>query len=235
MVEEKKSDKEEDLRYKYIGFDVFSLKAKKFWKSSEEEKKYLEDIKSRKERGEREKRDHSLVFVSIFSPTERIILTLSSALMIISLFLPWFKFNMEGTVLSYNGLQYLFKFGNLMTYSGLGGALLGILAAMFLVVILCSFLLGAFNLLSIYGKSSSEESYLHRVKRLLRFNSIPFLVWIVAFVISTIGIATPLASAFGVKQFKEVFNVVTLVSISGIGMWVSLGCWVLNSVKSNDL
>lgn len=232
MVEEKKDAKEENLRYKYIGFDVYPLKAKRFWKNTEEEKKYLEQVKSRKEQGER---DHSLVYVSVFSSVERIILTLTSALMILSLFLPWFGFSRGETAMSYNALQYLFNFGSLMTYSGLGGGLMGILAILFLLIIIVSFLLGVFNLLSIYGKTNTEEKYLPKIKRILRFNSIPFVLWILAIVLSIIGISTPLASAFGVKQFKEVFNVVTLVSISGIGLWISLGCWVLNSVKANDL
>ncbi|MDH4223163.1 MAG: hypothetical protein OEV55_06430, partial [candidate division Zixibacteria bacterium] len=76
MAEEKKNEKEEALRYKYIGFDVFPLTSKKFWKNAEEEKKYLEEVKSRKEHGEREERDHSVVFVSVFSPVEKTILTL---------------------------------------------------------------------------------------------------------------------------------------------------------------
>ncbi len=234
-MEEKKDAQEENLRYKYIGFDVYPLKAKRFWKNTEEEKKYLEQVRNREEHGEREERDHSVVYVSVFSPVEKIILTLTSALMILSLFLPWFNFSQGETVIRYSALQYLFKFGSLMTYSGLGGALMGILAVLFLLMIIVSFLLGIFNLLSIYGKTSMEENYLPKIKRSLKFNSIPFVLWIMAIVLSIIGIATPLASALGVKQLKEAFNVVTLVSISGIGLWISIGCWVLNSVKANDL
>jgi len=155
--------------------------------------------------------------------------------MILSLFLPWFSFTRGETIMRYNALQYLLKFGSLMTYSGLGGALLGILAIIFLLIILGSLLLGIFNLLALYGKTNLEEGYLRKVKRSFRFNSIPFLLWIVVVVLSIIGIATPLASAFGINQLKDSFNVVTLVSISGLGLWISLGCWILNSVKANDL
>jgi len=235
MVEEKKGKEEENLRYKYIGFDVFSLKSKKFWKNAEEEKSYLEELKRRKEKGEREERDHSLVFVPVFSPVEKWVLSLTSFLMILSLFLPWFTFTRGGTVIRYNALQYLFNFGTLMTYSGLGGALLGILAVMFLLIILSSLLLGIFNLLTLYGKTNSEEGYLRKVKRSFRLNCTPFLLWLVAVTLSIIGIATPLASALGINQLKDSFNVVALVSISGYGLWISLGCWILNSVKANDL
>jgi len=235
MAEEKEGEKEENLRYKYIGFDVFSLKAKKFWKNAEEEKRYLEEVKKRQEKGERDERDHSLVFVPVFSPTEKLILSLTSVLMILSLFLPWFTFTRGETVMRYNALQYLFKFGTLMTYSGLGGALLGILAVIFLLIILVSLLLGIINLFALYGKTNLEEGYLRKVKRSFKLNSIPFLLWIVAVILSIIGTATPLASSFGISQFKDSFNVVTLVSISGLGLWISLGCWILNSVKANDL
>jgi len=236
MVEEKKGEKrEDDLRYKYIGFDVYSSGAKKFWRDPEEEKRYLEEVKKRKEKGEREERDHSLIAVPIFSPVEKWILTVSSVLMILCLFLPWFTFTRGESVMRYNVMQYLFNFGILMTYSGLGGALLGVLAVIFPVAMLTSLLFGILNLLALYSKTNSEEGYLRKVKKTLRLNFIPFLLWIAAVIISIVGVAAPLASAFGVNQLKDNFDVITLVSISGIGLWISLGCWILNSVKANDL
>jgi hypothetical protein len=137
--------------------------------------------------------------------------------------------------MNYSALGYLFNFGTLMTYSGLGGDLLGILAVIFPVAMLTSLLFGILNLLALYSKTNSEEGYLRRVKKTLRLNFIPFLLWMAAVIISIIGVATPLASAFGVNQLKDNFDVITLVSISGIGLWTSLGCWTLNSVKANDL
>ena len=236
MVEEKKGEKrEDDLRYKYIGFDVYSSRAKKFWRDPEEEKRYLEEVKKRKEKGEREERDHSLIAVPIFSPVEKWILTISSVLMILCFFLPWFTFTRGESVMRYNVLQYLFNFGTLMTYSGLGGALLGVLTVIFPVAMLSSLLFGILNLLALYSKTNSEEGYLRKVKKTLRLNFIPFFLWIVAVIISIVGVAAPLASAFGVNQLKDNFDVITLVSISGFGLWISLGCWILNSVKANDL
>jgi len=236
MVEEKKGEKrEDDQRYRYIGFDVYSSRAKKFWRDPEEEKRYLEEVKKRKEKGEREERDHSLIAVPVFSPVEKWILTVTSVLMILCLFLPWFTFTRGESVMRYNVLQYLFNFGTLMTYSGLGGALLGVLTIIFPVAMLTSLLFGILNLLALYSKTNSEGGYLRKVKKTLRLNFIPFFLWIVAVIISIIGIATPLASAFGVNQLKDNFDVITLVSISGIGLWISLGCWTLNSVKANDL
>lgn len=236
MVEEKKTEKrEDDQRYKYIGFDVYSSRAKKFWRNPEEEKLYLEEVKKRKEKGEREERDHSLIAVPVFSPVEKWILTVTSALMILCLFLPWFTLTRGEGVMNYSALGYLFNFGTLMTYSGLGGALLGVLAIIFPIAMLTSLLFGILNLLALYSKTNSDEGYLRKVKKTLRLNFIPFFLWIAAVIISIIGVAAPLASAFGVNQVKDNFNVITLVSISGFGLWISLGCWILNSVKANDL
>jgi hypothetical protein len=236
MVEEKKSEKkEDDLRYRYIGFDVYSSRTPRFWKNPEEEKKYLEEVKKRKEKREREERDHSLITVPVFSPVEKWILTITSALMILCLFLPWFTLTRGEDVMSYSALGYLFNLSTLMTYSGLGGTLLGILAIIFLIAMLSSLAFGVINLLNLYSKASSGEVYLRKVKKTLRLNFIPLFFWIVAVIISTIGVATPLASAFGVNQLKDNFDVITLVTISGVGLWISLGCWILNGVKANDL
>jgi hypothetical protein len=236
MVEEKKGEKrEDDLRYKYIGFDVYSSSAKKFWRDPEEEKRYLEEVKKRKEKGEREERDHSLIAVPVFSPVEKWVLTVSSVLMILCLFLPWFTLSRGESVMRYNVLQYLFNFGTLMTYSGLGGALLGVLAVIFPIAMLASLLFGILNLLALYSKTNSQEGYLRKIKKTLRLNFIPLFLWIVAVIIAIIGVAAPPASAFGVNQVKDNFDVITLVSISGFGLWISLGCWILNSVKANDL
>jgi len=236
MVEEKKSEKkEDDQRYKYIGFDVYSSRTPRFWKNQEEEKKYLEEVRERKEKGEREERDHSLIAVPVFSPLEKWILIVTSALMILCLLLPWFTFTRGENAMSYNAIGYLLNLGTLMTYSGLGGALLGVLALLFPLTMLSSLLFGILNLLALYGKSGSEEAYFRKVKDTLRLNFIPLFLWIIAVIISIIGVAAPLASAFGVNQIKDNFDVITLVSISGFGLWISLGCWILNSVKANDL
>ncbi|HVP36278.1 MAG TPA: hypothetical protein VMT04_04720 [Terriglobales bacterium] len=236
MVEEKKSEKkEDDQRYKYIGFDVYSSRTARFWKNPEEEKKYLEEVRERKEKGEREERDHSLISVSVFSPLEKWILTVTSALMVLCLFLPWFTFTRGENAMNFSAFGYLLNLGTLMTYSGLGGALLGVLALLFPLTMLSSLLFGILNLLALYSKSGSEEAYLSKVKKTLRLNFIPLFLWIITVIISIIGVAAPLASAFGVNQIKDNFDVITLVSISGFGLWISLGCWILNSVKANDL
>jgi uncharacterized membrane protein len=122
-----------------------------------------------------------------------------------------------------------------MTYSGLGGPLLGLLVVIFLFLILSSFILGIINLIALYSKINSEGSYLQKIKKSLRLNFIPLLLWLIAVILSIFGMATPLATAFGVNQLKDTLNVVTLISISGVGLWISLGCWVMNSIKANDL
>jgi hypothetical protein len=155
--------------------------------------------------------------------------------MILCLFLPWFTLTRGEKAMSYSAMGYLLNFGSLMTYSGLGGALMGVVVMIFPVIMLLSLLFGILNLTALYGKAGSGEVYLRKLKKALRLNIVPLIFWIVAVIISIIGIKTPLASAFGVNQIKDNFDVITLVSISGIGLWISLGCWILNSVKANDL
>ncbi len=112
---------------------------------------------------------------------------------------------------------------------------MGFIVILFPVIMLLSLLFGILNLTTLYGKGGAEERYLSKVKKMLRLNFIPFILWLAVVIISIVGVKTPLASSFGINQLKDTFDVITLVTISGFGLWISLGCWIINSVKANDL
>ena len=81
----------EETRYKYIGFDVYPKKPKKFWKSEEEKTKLLDEVKKKVSRTAVEERDHSLVRATVFTRVDRLVLTVASLALTISLVLPWFS------------------------------------------------------------------------------------------------------------------------------------------------
>jgi len=136
MAEEnKKNEKEdeisEDLRYKYIGFDIFPKKAKGFWKDEEEKRKHLKKVKEERSQAALLDRDHSLVKVSAFSKTDKIVVSIASFLLAICLFLPWFSLRGENLHSTYTGLGFIFKLGTLFGYAPLGGFLLGLFLVAF--------------------------------------------------------------------------------------------------------
>lgn len=78
----------EETRFKYIGFEIYPGKTKEFWQNEEEKKKFLEEVRQKGSQSTLLERDHSLVKVKVFSSVDKLILTITSILMVVSLFLP---------------------------------------------------------------------------------------------------------------------------------------------------
>jgi len=80
----------EDQRFHYIGFEVFPGKPKDLFKSDAEKQQFVEQVKSRRSRGEII-RDKCTLMGDRVSAGERLIMTIAAALVIIALFLPWYS------------------------------------------------------------------------------------------------------------------------------------------------
>jgi hypothetical protein len=240
MAEQNKKNEQEDkisedLRFKYIGLEIFPKKVKDFWKDEEEKREYLEKVKQEKSQATLLDRDYSLVKVSVFSKTDKIVLSITSFLLAISLFIPWFSVRGENLHSSYIGLGFIFKLGTLFGYassSGFGAILFLVLLSL---VILFSCAAGILNLLSLFKKYNETERYLANLKKTLKLNLIPLALWVVLILISMIGMPTPFAKSLGVKGLGDSFNVLSFFALSSYGMWFSLACLIINSVKINDL
>jgi len=234
-MEENKKRKEisEDDRFRYIGFDIYPGKAKEFWKSEEEKKAYLERIKKKKGILSLLQRDHSAVHVSIFSPVDRIVLTASSVVVILSIFFPWFSFHRDGDSFSYSGLGYLFNFSKAISYAS---SFLGILSAFFmLLMIISSVFVAIYTLLSLYKKLDPEEKYYSSLKSALSLNYIPLAFWILILIFCIFGFPTSSAGGLGVKELKQSFNFITFMSVTSVGMWIAIAGLIVNCVKVTDL
>jgi hypothetical protein len=233
MGEEKESSKRKEVdRYQYIGFDVYSKKVKEFWKSEQEKKTYLEKTKKGRKR---EERDHSLVYLNIFSGVDKTILTVSSLLIVLSFFLPWFVLEKGNVAFKYSPLNYIFNFGFLASYSALGGFLAGLFVTLLFVTLILSFVFGIGTLYFLYSKPNPVEKYYGRLKRMLFFNYLPLLLWITVIIISVIGFPSPFGTGFGVKEIGENFSFINFITATSYGMWITLACLVINAWKTTDL
>jgi hypothetical protein len=225
----------EETRYKYIGFDVYPRKPKKFWKSEEEKRKQLEETKKKRAGSAFEERDHSLVRAAVFSKVDRMVLTITSLLLTVSLFLPWFSLRGENFSSQVIGLGFFLKLGTLFDYAPLSGALFSVFVVLVALTILFSFVAGLISLLTIHKKYNDVESYLTNLKKKLKLNLIPLVLWVALIVISTIGMPTPFADALKVGGFGDSFNVINFFAISSFGIWLSLPSVIVNCVKISDL
>jgi hypothetical protein len=225
----------EETRYKYIGFDVYPKKPKEFWKTEEEKRKYKEETKKRGAGSALEESGHSLVRAAVFSKVDRLVLTITSLLLTVSFFLPWFSLRGEYFHSQVIGLGFVFKLGTLFGYAPLSGPLFSVFVVLVGLTIVSSFVAGVFSLLAMYRKHSDTESYLNNVKKKLKLNLIPLVLWAALIVISTVGMSTPFADALRVYGFGDSLTVVNFFMLSSYGMWLALASVIVNCVKISDL
>jgi hypothetical protein len=210
----------EETRFKYIGFEIYPGKTKEFWKSEEEKKKYLDEVRQKGSQSTLLERDHSLVKMKVFSSVDRLILTITSILMVVSLFLPWFSVKGIGSL-------FFFSVGSIPA----GGALFGIFVIFMILTVLSSAGAGVISLLSLYKKQTDIDSYLINLKKKLKLNYFPLVLWVILILISIIGMPTHSASS----PLGGSFNVIDLFTVSSLGMWLSLPSLIINCVKISDL
>jgi hypothetical protein len=158
--------------------------------------------------------------IVLFSRADKVILTITSILLVVSLFLPWF---------SVKGLGSLFFFG--IGKLPATGVLFGLFTGLMILIVLSSAAAGIISLLAIYRKEASQESYLENLKKKLKLNYLPLILWVVAIILSVIGMNTaspdsPLGSSF---------NIINLFTASSIGLWLNLPSLIINCVKISDL
>ena len=225
---------DEDTRYRFIGFEVFPKKAKEFWKSDNEYKQHVERARAVKSFADWE-RDFSLVNVEDVTKIDRIILTVSNALLLVAVFLPWLSYR---TAAGKETATWFGVFGKLG--SALGGAFsisgfAGLAMLCGLVVFLGTPVLAILGLLALYRKPSSPEAYVHRLRKVLRLSYVGFGAWMLGLVLTLPGGSiAPLANC-GIVGVGEKFTILTVFGLLSYGAAISLGMFLLNSVKSNDL
>ena len=210
----------EETRFKYIGFEIYPGKTKEFWQTEDEKKKFLEEVRQKRSQSALLERDHSLVKVKVFSKVDKLILTITSLLMVVSLFLPWFSVKGVGSV-------FFFAIGKLPV----GGVLFGIFTVFMILTVLSSAGAGGISLLALYKKYSDTDSYLANLKKKLKLNYIPLALWVVLIFISIIGMSAHSADS----PVGGSFNVIDLLTASSLGIWLSLPSLIINCVKINDL
>lgn len=225
----------DELRFKYIGFDVYPTKPKEFWKSEEERKRYLEEVKKKVSGSALEERDHTFVRAAVFSKVDRLVLTITSFILTVSFVLPWFSLRGEGFNSQVIGLGFFLKLGTLFSYAPLSGTLFSVFVILVGLTILFSFIAGLMSLLAIYRKYGDMEGYLTNLKKRLKLNFIPLILWVLLIILACIGMSTPFADIFKVKGLGDSFTVINFFVLSSFGIWLSLPSVIINTTKISDL
>jgi hypothetical protein len=230
------SDAQASERYRYIGFDVFPKRAKEFWKSDAERATHLAHVRETGARFVPLSRSNSLVASPVLSGFERIVLTLTSLLLVAAPFMPWFVFTREGERLSYSGFSMLANTGTVMSYLSMGAGLLTTSFILLLALMVVSMLFGIATLVFLYmGQGSGGEAYVGRIRRILLLQYLPIIGWVVFFSITAAPTVVPFAVSLGLEQVEHSLNIASLAASTSIGLWVPFAVLWVNAIKANDL
>jgi ABC-type multidrug transport system fused ATPase/permease subunit len=234
MAKENKINPEE-LRYNYLGFDVAPGKIKEFWASEQEKKKYLEKIKERleKKKAHSIERDFSMVNASLLNPADRIIISIASVLMIISLILPYYNFQAYGSRIIGSALGYLANIAYIGSFVAWGNPLMKLIFVFTLVMILFSPLVGILNLLAL-NSGRRKENYFRRLKSIAKLNILAILLYLVMFILIATGQTNPFGS-LGIEALGENLSLLSLINMSSFSLWLNIGAHFLGMVPALEL
>jgi hypothetical protein len=87
---EKKAKFDPDKRFNYIGFEVHTGKIKDFFRDEDEKQSWVKRVLEKRKRGAAG-RDHSTFDIPRVAVFEKIVLTVTSLLLVSTLFMPWFS------------------------------------------------------------------------------------------------------------------------------------------------
>lgn len=252
-----------DERFRYVGFDVYPGKIGNLFKSDDERKSLIAKVMATFNKSEGEVRDRCTLLEERVSKGEKMFMTVIAVLMIVSLVIPWFSGYYEivntkqvpiesaevdsiGTKpvemttvttvthdnRSVSGLGALGYLGQAFS-GGFGLMLSGLL--MLLYFLSCP-ILAVFNLYILHKvKKPTPDAYALYLKRMLRYNWIPVLLWLAMFLLAFLGSSYGFDTKGMVKQVGQSYGIAAFVGLSSFGIYLSLAAFLLMALKGKEI
>jgi hypothetical protein len=223
----------QELRFNYLGFEYLPGKLKDFWTSEDEKQKYLKKIREHKDSQISMERDFSIVNSNQFNKADRIIISVASALMILSLFLPYYSFMAFGKHISGISLGYLFNIGYVGNIAAWGSLVMKLILALSVILIIGSPLIGVMSLIKL-NADPNKPNYIKCVKRTGMMNLFALLAYVLYFLLLATGQSNPFGS-LGIDALGDTLSLGSLISMSGYAIWVNVGAHVLGMLPALEL
>lgn len=223
----------EELRYNYIGFDVAPGKIKEFWASEEEKKSYIEKIRARLGKKHTIERDFSMVNAKQINKADRIIISFASALMIISLILPYYSFEAFGSAVTGSPISYMLNLGYISNFVAWGSFVMMLILALSVIMILLSPIIGVINLVAL-NTSLESKNYFARLKKVGKLNLLALILYLLLFALIATGQANPFGS-LGIEALGENLSLLSLLGLSSFSLWLNIGAHFLGMIPAMEL
>jgi hypothetical protein len=137
---------------------------------------------------------------------------------------------------SITGIGALLKLGTYGSMIFSSGIVLVITGVLLIVYFVSCLILAVLNLFLLYGvKKSTEEQYVIHLKRMLRYNWIPVLLWLFMFVISFFGASYGFESSNMLAQVGNSYGITSFIGLSSFGIYVSLAAFLIVALKGKEI
>ena len=225
----------DEVRFRYIGFEVHPRQVPKFWKSETEASQYVRNAQLGTGVSSLE-RDFSLLHEMALTVVDKMILTVVGAVMLLAVILPWVSFRtVSGSVftLSWGGALGTL-FGGLSTAFA-GGFAVGLSAILGLLLLVAAPVLGIWTLASVWMKAPSVDAYETRLVLPLKMGYAVFFCGMAIIVLSLIGGTIPGFTSWGLIDPGESYGFGTLFALLSYSPYAAMGAGLIAGVKSGDL
>ena len=164
----------EELRYNYLGFEYAPGKLKEFWASEDEKKKFVDKIRDRLGKTHAIERDFSVINANLINKADRIVISIASILMLLSLFLPYYHFEAFGNSIIGSPISYFLNLVYISNFVAWGDLVIKLVFVMSIIMILVSPVIGIANLLAL-NTGITRPNYIARLKNIGKLNILALL------------------------------------------------------------
>jgi len=232
MAKQEKT-KPEELRYNYLGFDVVPGKLKEFWASEEEKKLYIDKIRATAGTSHTIERDFSMVNASLLNTADRIIISLASALLVLSLFLPYYNFTAFGATVRGSAIGLLFNIAYVGNIVAWGSLIMKLTLVLAVIMIIISPLVGIANLAAL-NTGLKNPGYFERLKQAGKLNIVALGLYLLLFILVMTGQPNPFGS-LGIEALGENFTFLSFINITSFSLWLNIGVHFLGMIPAMEL
>jgi hypothetical protein len=194
----------EELRYNYLGFEYAPGKLKEFWASEDEKKKFVDKIRGRLGKTHAIERDFSVINANLINKADRVIISIASILMVISLFLPYYHFEAFGATVMGSPISYFLNLGYISNFVVWGDLIIKLIFVLSIVMIIVSPVIGVINLIAL-NTGMTRPNYIARLKSVGKLNILALLLYLVLFILFALGHANPFGS-LGIDALSDRFG-----------------------------
>ncbi len=222
-----------DAIYRYLGFDIYPGNVEDFWKSDDEKKRFVRQVKARDGQISILDRDTAILNIKSMTAVDKAVSIIGGAILILAFFLPVYSIDPSGRGISGSAISFFLNLPFIGSYAASGGIVMILTMIIFALLLLSCPVAGALNILGVLNKNKGDK-YLETVKKFNRFTYVPILLYALLFIILLFGGPHPFGS-LGISGIGESLSLLAIFTMTGVGFWLNIVGLILGFAQARGI